>query len=149
MSDAGPQQQISEEELQAYMAQLREAPLSDVVAQTIQILLNAAQVKLGRPDGRTLIDVVAAIRDVAEDQLDERLVQELDNALNQLRMAQVEAEGRETAAAASGGSSDSSEADTPDVATPEDVRGTPRPDPRSSGGGGGDSGSRLWTPGQP
>ena len=143
MSDAGPQQQITEEELQAYMAQLREAPLDDVVAQTIQLLLNAAQVKLGRPDGRTLIDIVAAIRDTAADQLDQRLVQELDSALSQLRLAQVEAEGGKEGA---GEATQEERADTPDVATPQDVRGTPRPDGGSAGGGSGSS--RLWTPGQ-
>lgn len=142
MSDAAdPQQEFSEEELKAYLAELREAPLNDVVAQTVSILLNAAQVKLGRPDARTLIDMVAAVRDTAGGALDQRLVAEVDNALTQLRMAQVEAEKQgQTAPAAD--ASQATPGDTPTSAPP------PTP-PRQEPPSGGQSSSRLWTPGQP
>lgn len=136
MSDDPGQQQISEEELRAYLSQLRDAPLTDVVAQTVSILLNAAQVKLGRPDGRALIDIVAAVRDAARDQLDERLVEELDNALTQLRMAQVEAE------AGGGAPTAPPSGDTGAEAPPSQG---PGPDSSSQGG---DAGSRLWVPGR-
>ncbi|MDX1657879.1 MAG: hypothetical protein R3343_03575 [Nitriliruptorales bacterium] len=133
MSQQGPdpRQELSEEELKAYLGQLREAPLTDVVAQTVSVLLNAAQVKLGRPDGRTLIDIVAAIRDTAGDALEEGLVSELDNVLNQLRMAQVEAENQSAPAGAE-----------PAEPVPDD---TPPATGDQSGSGGA---SKLWTPGQ-
>ena len=138
MSDQGPaQQQLSEEELKAYLGQLREAPVTEVVAQTVSVLLNAAQVKLGRPDGRALIDVVAAIRDAAEEAVDDRLVSELDNALSQLRMAQVEAEKQGQAAA---------QAPTDEVDVPGP--GTAVPPEGSDEGSSGSGASRLWTPGQ-
>ncbi|HEX2028255.1 MAG TPA: hypothetical protein VHF25_09685 [Nitriliruptorales bacterium] len=71
MSDAGgstgPQRQSgdagqpTEEELRAYLAQLRQADANDIVSQVFSMVASAAEVKLGRRDGRLLIDVAAAV----------------------------------------------------------------------------------------
>lgn len=88
----GGAEQPSEEEVQAYLSQLREAPVEQVVAEVLSALLNAAQVKLGRADGRLLLDLSAGTVDAARDQLPAELTDQVDEALAQLRVAQVEAE---------------------------------------------------------
>ena len=92
--DDGP----SEEEVRQYLAQMRGAPADQVLVEVVQGLLNAAQVKLGRNDARLLLDATAALNDTIRGKVDEQLVQQVDQALSQLRLAQVEAE-REVAQA--------------------------------------------------
>lgn len=140
-SEGGP----SEAELQAYLSQLREAPLTDLVAQAVAMLVNAAQVKLGLPDGRTLIDVTAAVLDAAGARVDGGFRQEVDGILNQLRVAQVEAEQH-----LAGESAGEDEAEDP---TDADARAAaPEPPPPATppgpGAGPASSGgaSRLWVP---
>lgn len=82
----------SEEEVREYLTQMRGAPASQVVAEVLQGLLNAAQVKLGRNDARLLLDATAAVNDVIRPHLDQQLTSQVDQALSQLRLAQVEAE---------------------------------------------------------
>ena len=60
-ADLGGTREPTEEEIRAYLSQLREAPVDQVLAEVVNALLNAAQVKLGRRDGRLLIDTVAAV----------------------------------------------------------------------------------------
>lgn len=103
MSDAlPPQDGPSEEEVRAYLAQMRGAPVDQIIAELVQGLLNAVQVKLGRQDARVLIDLVAMINDRVRAVADRQLVTQVDQALAQLRLAQVEAE-REVGQAASQG----------------------------------------------
>lgn len=87
-SDEAP----SEEEVRQYLAQMRGAPVDQVVAEVVQGLLNAVQVKLGRNDARLLIDLASTVNDTARGRVSEQLVDQVDQALSQLRLAQVEAE---------------------------------------------------------
>ncbi len=82
----------SEEEVRQYLAQMRQAPAEQVVAEVLQGLLNAAQVKLGRRDARLLLDAASDVADRAGPHLSEELRGQLENALSQLRLGQVEAE---------------------------------------------------------
>lgn len=132
---AGPTDGPSEEELRAYLGQLRQAPVTDLIAQAVAMLVNAAQVKLGLDDGRTLIDVTAAVAEAAGDRLDPEFRGELDGVLNQLRLAQVEAEGQ---LAGAGGPGDEAPAEAP----PPPPKPAAAPPPASSS----DPGSRLWVP---
>jgi hypothetical protein len=91
-------------------------------------LLNTAQVKLGRRDARLLIDVTAVAHDHARPYLPGELTRQIDQALGQLRMAQVSAEGR------------ASQEDKPgendlDKAPPPPSASSPAPAPPSAGAG--------------
>lgn len=132
--------QPSEEELRAALGQLRAAPVDQIVAEVASALLNAAQVKLGRRDGRLLIDTTALLTDQVRPHVPAELVQQLDEVLNQLRLAQVEAE-REVAAATAQGHEE-----------PNDLAGTPpSPDTAGEGAGSAPSGGpdRAPTAGEP
>ncbi|CAN5435749.1 hypothetical protein BH23ACT9_BH23ACT9_20860 [soil metagenome] len=83
--------QPTEEEIEAYYAQLREAPVGDLLMQCVGMLAAGAEAKLGRPDARTLIDSMAAIVQVGEPHLGEAIDQ-LKSAVSQLQMAQVQVE---------------------------------------------------------
>ena len=127
----------SEAELQQMLAQMREAPAEQVLVEVVNVLLQAAQVKLGRPDARLLIDAVAAVAQVAAGRADEALLGQVGQAVTQLRMAQVEAEGGEVGAAPS--RSPSGEATAPSA--------PPGSAPAAPGGPEAPQRSRLWTPG--
>lgn len=88
----GGAQQPSEEQMREAMGQMRATPVDQFVAGGLQELLTAAQVKLGRNDGRLLLDLVSVLNDATRNQVDEQLTQQVDEALQQLRMAQVQAE---------------------------------------------------------
>jgi hypothetical protein len=154
----GPGQEPSEEEVRAYLSQLRGAPAEQVVAEVLSALLNAAQVKLGRRDGRLLLDLSASVLDGARAHLPAEFLEQVDGALSQLRVTQVEAESEVAAAKAQGheepndlGESRSVEgapasdapSDTSDgpAATPPPATAPPREDPPSAA-------SRLWVPGR-
>ena len=156
-ADLGGQQQPSEEEIRAYLSQLREAPVDQVLAEVANALLNAAQVKVGRRDGRLLIDGLAAMTDAVRGHAAEELTTQLDEALTQLRMAQVEGEQQVAKAAASG------EAEAGDLASePGEAAGTAAPadggeqadqqpqqaPPQQQPSQGGNAASRLWVPGR-
>ena len=127
----------SEAELQQMLAQMREAPAEQVLVEVVNVLLQAAQVKLGRPDARLLIDAVAAVAQVAAGRADEALLGQVGQAVTQLRMAQVEAEGGEVGAAPS--HSPYGEAPAPSA--------PPGSAPAAPGGPEAPQRSRLWTPG--
>lgn len=137
----------SEEEVRQYLTQLRGAPVDQVLAEVVQGLLNAAQVKLGRNDARLLLDTCAAIVDTVRGQAAQELVDQVDQALSQLRLAQVEAE-REGA----GGDEPNDTGATADAAgeptgeTPSDA-GQQAPPPQQPPQQPSQS-SRLWVPGQ-
>ena len=136
----------SEAEVRAYLERLRGAPVEDVIAELASMLVTAAQVKLGRPDGRLLLDVLGAVTTALEGRIDPALTGQLAEALAQLRLAQVQAEG------AAGGPT------VPmDPVAPAAAGGTPssasRPAPAAppatgpGAGQGPSQRSRLWVPG--
>jgi len=132
----------NEAELERLLAQMREAPAEQVLVEVLNVLLQAAQVKLGRSDARLLIDAVAAIADVAAGRADEALIGQVGQAVTQLRLAQVEAEG---GAAASGGTeptaaSPAADAGSAAAAGPGPRTAAAQQDPQA--------GSRLWVPGR-
>ncbi|MBW3664011.1 MAG: hypothetical protein KY469_12990 [Actinobacteria bacterium] len=140
MAAQPPREGPSDEELAAYLGQLREAPVTDLIAQAVAMLVNAAQVKLGLPDGRTLIDATAAIMEAAGDGVEDSFRREVEGIVNQLRVAQVEAE-QQVAASPGGGAQSPSPGEAPiggsdaaSVPSETEQRGT------------GSAGSRLWVP---
>jgi hypothetical protein len=151
----------SEEELRAALGQLRESPVDQVLAEVASALLNAAQVKLGRRDGRLLIDTVASLTGAIRGKVTAELTSQLDDVLGQLRLAQVEAE-REVAQAATQGhierndlsvgagdqapdgaaaSGDAAEAASPAAAADGQPAASQAPGTSSAA-------SRLWVPGR-
>lgn len=141
MSDAGttgpdPAGELSEEELRAYLGQLREAHVGEIVAQVLSMLLNAAQVKLGRPDARLMIDLTAALIERAGPELDPQFTGEVNQILTQLRTAQVQAE-EELGRAHGAQDAEPSEPSPPPSSAP------PAPGSQESS-----ASSRLWVPGQ-
>jgi hypothetical protein len=149
---AGPGHQPSEEEVRAYLGQLRGAPAEQVVAEVASALLNAAQVKLGRKDGRLLLDLAAGVIDGAREHLSGDLVEQVDQVVAQLRVAQVEAE-REVAAAGEQGHQEPNDLGAGPVDAPADAGAQDRaaegappasPPPATPPS----QGSRLWVPGR-
>lgn len=140
----------SEAELQAYLSQLREAPVTDLVAQAVAMLVNAAQVKLGLPDGRTLIDVTAAVVQAAGDRIDGGFRQEVESIVKQLQMAQVEAEQHLAPGAAQASEADATtaegEAGAEDAVPPAEPPRAAPPPPSGTQPPQGGGGSRLWVP---
>ena len=133
----------TEEEVRAYISQLRGAPVDQVIAEVSSALINAAQVKLGRKDGRLLLDVVGAVTEQLRGKVDDELPRQLDDVLAKLRMAQVEAE-KEVAQQAQEEPNDLGSTPTaPSETPPAQAPGTPAAG-TSDGGG---AASRLWTPG--
>jgi hypothetical protein len=128
----------SEAELEQMLAQMREAPAEQVLVEVINALLQAAQVKLGRPDARVLIDAVAALAQSAEGRADEALLGQVAQAVTQLRLAQVEAEGGD------GGDTDLTGAAGAPMSGPQTAPAAPTTPPASPSG---PAPSRLWVPG--
>lgn len=160
MGAAGGQQQPSEEEMRAALGQMRAAPAVQIVAEVQSALLNAAQVKLGRNDGRLLLDLAGMINDHTRGLVDEQLTQQVDQAMQQLRVAQVEGE-QEVIAAAQEGHSEANDlsrrppepgaqreaaptGDDADDAAPTEGGAQQQP----AAGNGGQGASRLWVPGR-
>jgi hypothetical protein len=93
-SHAETTQTSSEEEAHNYVEQLREAPADQVLTEILLGVVNAAQVKLGRPDARVFIDLTATMIDTARAHVDQQLATTIDQTVAQMRIAQVEAEGK-------------------------------------------------------
>jgi len=133
---------VTEEQLRELLGRLRHAPVEQVIAELLSSLLNAAQAKLGRRDARLLIDLSGLMIDHARRYVSKGLADQVDQALTQLRLGQVRAEG----AAASGKRSDEQNdlAETPapptGAAAPPAEQPAPSPQPSAS--------SRLWVPGR-
>jgi hypothetical protein len=133
----------SEDELQAMLLQMREAPVEQVLAEVINVLFQTIQVKLGLADARVLIDVVGALADTTAGRIDPQLQGQVAQALSQLRLAQVEEERRQgtpPATDASGAGAPTSSSAPPGAAAAR--AGTP-PDAEPGG-----AASRLWVPGR-
>ena len=164
MGAAGGQQQPSEEEMRAALGQMRAAPAVQIVAEVQSALLNAAQVKLGRNDGRLLLDLAGMVNDHTRGLVDEQLTQQVDQAMQQLRVAQVEGE-QEVIAAAQEGHSEANDLSRrpPEPGAPREAApatsdedgdgGTAAPadgadQQQPPAGTGGQAASRLWVPGR-
>ncbi|MEX2504458.1 MAG: hypothetical protein WD378_06385 [Egicoccus sp.] len=148
-NQAAAGQEPSEEEVRAYLGQLRAAPVEQVVAEVASALLNAAQVKLGRQDGRLLLDMAAALAEQGRDRLPDELLTQVDEALSQLRVAQVEAEREVTDAASQGHVEEGDLGSAPagdDAGAPTPPSTGGQGEPPSSGSS--SAASRLWVPGQ-
>lgn len=154
MSDApfagqpGDPGQPSEEELRQYVTEMRSAHAGEIVAQVVSLLLNGAQVKLGRKDARFLLDLAASVNDQAGQHLDDEFTGQVGQVLDQLRMAQVEAE-KELAQLLADGQippeqNDLGSAPAPEAGAPSSPTEQPPSAPSSPQR---DAGSRLWTPG--
>ena len=137
---AGQADQPSEEEVRAYLSQLRETPVEQVVAEVLSALLNAAQVKLGRADGRLLLDLAAGLIEQGGEQLPEELTGQVDDVLAQLRVAQVDAEQQ---LAGAGGDAAAPHPGEEPAAPPASGPSDPPPSAGPS-----DPSSRLWVPGR-
>lgn len=151
----GQEGEPTEEEMRQYLGQMRGAPVGQIVAEVVSALLNGAQVKLGRRDGRLLLDLAALVGDTAGPHLDQQFNDQVRDVLNQLRMAQVEAED-ELAEARRQGHEEPNDLEQPagtsepgttggpsgSAAAPGGARDTPGTSQQDT------AGSRLWTPGQ-
>jgi hypothetical protein len=87
---------LSAEDVREQVQRLRALPVEQVIADAVFSLLNAAQIKLGRRDARLLIDVSAVVHEHARRYLPDELTRQIDQALGQLRLGQVSAEGHPT-----------------------------------------------------
>lgn len=141
--DLDPQQQ---EQMRQYVEQLRAAEPAEIVAQAFTMLGTAAEVKLGRPDARLLIDAIGALVDVSDGRVPQQLMDGMRNGLVQLQQAQVQAEGEQGAEEqAAGGPEEAAPTQGPGQgAAPGGAQG-------AQGGGQSQSGrmtDRLWVPGR-
>lgn len=130
----------TEAEVRAYLEQLRNAGVDQVVAEVATALINAAQVKLGRRDARLLLDLVGAVADQSRGRVPDELSTQLDQALAQLRLAQVDAEQQLAGQGQADGNAHDGPATNPGEAA--DATGS-SPDSVPPSG----SAKRLWTPG--
>ena len=147
MSADGTPGMPSEAELEQMLVQMREAPAEQVLVEVVNVLLQAAQVKLGRPDARLLIDAVAAVAEASAGRADPTLLGQVGQAVAQLRLAQVEAEGGPSASVGQAAAGSASAAS----AGPGPSGPAPAPAPASTsepGPAGGEQRSRLWVPGR-
>jgi hypothetical protein len=118
--------------------QLRSAPVEEIVAEAFFMLLNAAQIKLGRRDARLLIDLSTVMLEQAGSYLPDTLVKQVEQSLGQLRLGQVSAEN------------ELAKRGQPE---PNDLTQSPAPPPSRSTGSPTAAGSesptsRLWVPGR-
>lgn len=83
----------SEDDVKEYVQRMRSLPVEKIIGDVVFSLLNAAQIKLGRRDARLLIDVSTVAHEHARRYLPDELTKQIDQALGQLRLGQVNAEG--------------------------------------------------------
>jgi hypothetical protein len=91
---ADHEQTTSPDDVREQLQRLRSLPADQVIGDVVFSLLNAAQVKLGRRDARLLIDVSTVAHEHARPYLPDELTRQIDQVLGQLRLGQVNAEGR-------------------------------------------------------
>lgn len=123
-------------------------PAEHVLTETFSSLLMAAQAKLGRNDARLLIDTAGQAFAHVRQYLSDAAANQIEQALNQVRMAQVQAE---QAAATSGRTEENDLPHKP--AAPAGPSGPSGPSgPAASSGPAATSGqsqtSKLWIPGR-
>ncbi|CAN5593678.1 hypothetical protein BH24ACT14_BH24ACT14_05240 [soil metagenome] len=98
MTDPTTPGQPSPEEMRAYLEQLRDADAVALAAEAYNMLAAGAQVKLGRPDARILIDAMGGMAEAAGSRLPAELATQMRQGVAQLQMAQVQAEREEAGA---------------------------------------------------
>jgi hypothetical protein len=123
----------TEEELRAYLLELRQADPAEFVMQAVNILVTGAQAKIGMPDGRMLIDALSGLVDGASTGLPQELAAALGTAVVQLQTAQVQAEAQL-------GGAPAAPADGTAPAAPASQPTTSEPKQKMT--------DRLWIPGQ-
>ena len=144
---AGPEQ-LSEEELRQYFAQLREAPAAELVAQAYTMIGTWAEAKLGRRDARTLIDALSGFVQGAEPGLGGDLATRMRDGISQLQMAQVQAEQQLAAQRPAGeaaGAEPRPASQSQAQQSQQRARPQPQAQPQQSQGAMTD---RLWIPGR-
>lgn len=147
MSDTS-HQQPSPEELQAYVEQLAAAEPADLLVQAYTMLATAAEVKVGTPGARVLIDAMAGLSEVAAGALPGDLGTRMQGGVAQLQTAQVQAE-RERAA--QGGTEAAGAQQAPQTGAPKpppDAPGQGQPGAPEPAPGGQKASDRLWIPGR-
>lgn len=148
VSDPSPSQgdQPTQEEMEAYLAQLRDAEPAELVAQAYTMLGTGAEVKLGRSDARVLIDAMAALTEAVAGGVAEDLTTRMRNGVVQLQTAQVQAEREAGGEAAAPAAPESPPAATPGGSPPA---GAAEPSGQSPGQSQGEKPTdRLWIPGR-
>ena len=142
-------QQPSQEEIEAYYAELREAPMGEVLMQCIGMLAAAAEAKLGRRDARAAIDGMAALTQLGEAHLGEA-VEQLQGAVTQLQMAQVQVERQmagEQGGEGAGGQDAEGAGDQPAATQPPAGQAGQGGQGQTSPPAGGRATDKLWIPG--
>lgn len=130
--------QPSPEEMRAYLEQLRQSDPAGLVAEAFNLLATGAQVKLGRPDARVLIDALGAVVQATQESLPSELVEQMAQGVTQLQLAQVQAE-REAAGAPPAAETPGGEAGAAQASPPQPF-GPSAADKRMT--------DRLWVPGR-
>lgn len=156
MTDPTQAGQPSEEELRAYLEQLRGADPAEVLVQAYRMLGTGAEVKLGRADARLLIDAMNGMVSAVDGRVQADLVQQMRDGITQLQLAQVEAEkeaGGQTAsegeAAAAGATGQSPGAGGAGPGQGAQARpGGQSQRPAQAPGGSQRMTDRLWIPGR-
>ncbi|MDQ3709299.1 MAG: hypothetical protein M3387_08390 [Actinomycetota bacterium] len=145
MTDPTLPGQPSPEEMQAYLEQLRDADAVALAAEAYNMLAAGAQVKLGRPDARILIDAMGGMAEGAGARLPAELATQMRQGVAQLQVAQVQAE-REEAGASGGTPAQQPVGTQADRATPS----SPGAPPLGSQEGAANQRmtDRLWIPGR-
>ncbi len=133
---AGP----SEDDIQEFAQRLRSAPAEEILADVFSTLLSTAQVKLGRRDARLFIDLCAGMLEQAGGHLHDGLTKQVEAALGQLRLGQVNAE-RE---AAQQGEPEPEPNDLDRIPAPATGTSASAPSADRSA----EPASQLWTPGR-
>ena len=138
----------TQEEIEAYYAQLREAPVGDLLMQCIGMLAAGAEAKLGRMDARTLIDGMGALVQIGAPHLGEATDQ-LEAAVAQLQMGQVHVERQiaeqQGGAAPVAPAADAAQPPTAPAAPPQPGQA---PAPQPSQPAQPSAADKLWIPGR-
>lgn len=127
----------TEEEMRAYLESLRAAQPVEIVVQSFGILATAAEVKLGQPDARVLIDGMGALLEATAGKMPDEIVDRMRETVRQLQLAQVQAERAGAGDAAPAGEAPAADEQQAGQAPPQQPR-----QPQS------DAASRLWIPGR-
>lgn len=135
----------TQEEIEAYYAQLREAPVGDLLMQCIGMLAAGAEAKLGRVDARTLIDGMGALVQIGGPHLGEA-VEQLEAAVAQLQMGQVHVERQ--IAEQQGGAAPAADAPQPSAAQAAPPQPGQAPPARPSQPAQPSAADKLWIPGR-
>lgn len=135
----------TEEQMRAYLENLRDAQPVEIVVQAFGLLATASEVKLGRIDARVLIDGMAALLEATAERMPAEIADRMQQTVAQLQMAQVQAE-RDLAAAETGeqdaGAVDEGAQAPPSAEPPSAAQQQQQQQPRE------DVTNRLWIPGR-